>query len=178
MQSYFDSFAKIMYFLNKNKNKGSQVIKEEVVDQLKKIYDGMYSCGSKIFSATKFIDFFVHDILDYTILNKQQKNFTKNSVVFDIREAVQEIMDIENDKISMKSIQVTSHFKKFSSGGRENFLIKTDIKRLQQVFLNLISNAIKFTDRNGKISVIVEKCEDDFVRVSVIDNGIGIKTKD
>ena len=26
-------------------------------------------CGSKITSATKFIDFFVHDILDYTLLN-------------------------------------------------------------------------------------------------------------
>ena len=48
----------------------------------------MNSCGSKIFSATKFIDFFVHDILDYTILNKQQKNFTKNSVIFDIREEI------------------------------------------------------------------------------------------
>ena len=38
-------------------------------------------------SATKFIDFFVHDILDYTILNKDQKNFIKDQTIFDIREA-------------------------------------------------------------------------------------------
>lgn len=47
-----------------------------------------------MFSATKFIDFFVHDILDYSILNKEEKNFSKNFGVFDIREAIQEIIDI------------------------------------------------------------------------------------
>ena len=70
------------------------------------------------------------------------------------------------------------HFKNFKIGGLENFLVKTDIKRLQQVFLNLLSNAIKFTDRDGKITIIVENCPDQFLRLSVVDNGIGIKDKD
>ena len=59
-----------------------------------------------MFSATKFIDFFVHDILDYTILNKQEKNFTKNMIVMDVREAINEIMEIMNDKIEMKAIEI------------------------------------------------------------------------
>ena len=57
-----------------------------------KIYEGMQVSNKKMYSAVKFIDFFVHDILDYTILNKEEKNFTKNPAVFDIREAVQEIV--------------------------------------------------------------------------------------
>ena len=44
-------------------------------------------------SATNFIDFFVHDILDYTILNKDEKSFTKNITVFSIKNAVKEIKD-------------------------------------------------------------------------------------
>jgi len=48
----------------------------------------MNNCGEKLTSACKFVDFFVHDILDYTILNKKDKNFTKIISVFDIREAV------------------------------------------------------------------------------------------
>ena len=126
-----------------------------------------------MFSATKFIDYFVHDILDYTILNKQEKNFTKNYEVSDIREAIREISDILMDKIEMKAIDLQHYYEHFD----ERFLIKTDTKRLQQVLLNILSNAIKFTDRNGKIQVLVEKLDNDKIRISVMDNGRGIKVK-
>jgi hypothetical protein len=49
-----------------------------------------------------FVDFFVHDILDFTILNKDEKNFTKNITVFDIKVAVNQIIDILEDKTQMK----------------------------------------------------------------------------
>ena len=54
--------------------------------------------------ATKFIDFFVHDILDYTILNNDEHNFTKNLEIFNIKLAIQEILDILDDKVKMKQI--------------------------------------------------------------------------
>ena len=48
------------------------------------------------------------------------------------------------------------------------------------MLLNLFSNAIKFTDRNGTIVIMVElkrsSCED-FLIVSVVDSGLGIKKK-
>ena len=125
-----------------------------------------------MFSASKFIDFFVHDILDYTILSKDKKNFIKNPKCFEIREAIDEIMDIQLDKINLKSIKIAKEFRGFGS----NFKVTTDMKRLQQVFLNLVSNAVKFTDRNGKILIEVEK-QQRHVRISVTDNGIGIKNK-
>lgn len=42
--------------------------------------------------------------------------------------------------------------------------------------LNLVSNAIKFSKRDGKILILVEKI-DNFMKLSVIDNGLGIKKK-
>jgi hypothetical protein len=48
----------------------------------------------------------VHDILDYTMLNKDETEFHKNIENFDIREAVDEIMNVLNDKVNMKDIQV------------------------------------------------------------------------
>jgi signal transduction histidine kinase/CheY-like chemotaxis protein len=48
-----------------------------------------------------------------------------------------------------------------------------DPERLQQVFWNLFSNAIKFTAKNGRVRVSVE-CVDSNVEVVVTDNGLGI----
>ena len=45
-------------------------VSPEVIEQLECIYEGFHVSAKKIFSAAKFIDYFVHDILDYTMLNK------------------------------------------------------------------------------------------------------------
>lgn len=97
-----------------------------MVEKLDDIHEGIKASGQKMFSATKFIDYFVHDILDYTILNKQEKNFTKNDVVLDVREAINEIMEIMNDKIEMKAIDIQPYYRRFN----EKFFLKTDFKRL------------------------------------------------
>ena len=63
-------------------------------------------CGSKISSATLFIDFFVHDILDYTLLNEKEENFIPNNTVFNIQTGIDEIKAILIDKIRIKSINI------------------------------------------------------------------------
>ena len=45
-------------------------------------------------ATSKFIDFFVHDILDYTMLVDKGQNFTKALSVFEIRAAIKEIIKI------------------------------------------------------------------------------------
>lgn len=74
------------------------------------------------------IDFFVHDILDYTILNKQDKCFIKHIAIFDIRIAIKELEEIMKDKIHMKSISVITKFVNFYE--EKLYLIKSDQKRL------------------------------------------------
>ena len=69
---------------------------------LNEIVTGVQSCSKKIISATKFTDFFVHDILDYTIITKEANNFVKNITVFEIGDAINELKDILEDKIKMK----------------------------------------------------------------------------
>ena len=67
---------------------------DEAKPNLIEIYTGLQKCGNKMTAAAQFIDFFVHDILDYTILNKDQKNFNADNTIFDIRETIQQIITI------------------------------------------------------------------------------------
>ena len=48
-----------------------------------------------------------------------------------------------------------------------------DINRLRQVFVNILDNALKYTDEGGTISVVASE-ENGYIRVAISDNGCGI----
>ncbi len=55
--------------------------------------------------------------------------------------------------------------------------VQGDDRRIKQVFNNLLTNAIKYTPKKGKIEVIITDEPED-ICVSIIDNGIGVAKKD
>ena len=59
------------------------------------------------------------------------------------------------------------------SADRENCIIAMDAERIERMLLNLLSNALKFTPRGGKVSVSV-KTEGRSVLLTVADTGRGI----
>lgn len=57
-----------------------------------------------------------------------------------------------------------------------DLIIDGDVGQLEQVFVNLVQNAIKFTRPKGTVTVVARRfhADGDFVEVKVIDTGIGI----
>jgi PAS domain S-box-containing protein len=53
-------------------------------------------------------------------------------------------------------------------------IITGDSERLQQVVWNLVSNAIKFTPRGGRVEVLLQRV-DPYIQIAVKDSGQGIK---
>jgi signal transduction histidine kinase len=60
------------------------------------------------------------------------------------------------------------------SAGPAGLKVHADAERLQQIMINLLTNAIKFTDRGGRITVSCA-AHDDAVHVLVTDTGRGIE---
>ena len=71
---------------------------------------GLNTCASRIESATKTMDFFISDIMDYTYLHKKSMDFKKDEKVICLKATVSEITTVLDDKIKLKQITLTSEF--------------------------------------------------------------------
>lgn len=112
----------------------------------------------------------INDILDFSKIEAGKLEF--ENIPFDLRSCLEEVGDLFAPNAQEKGLEVAIiiHPKVPSR-------VKGDPGRLRQVMLNLVSNAIKFTER-GEIVVRVEllRVEDEkaVLRVTVSDTGIGI----
>jgi len=121
-----------------------------------------------IVSSGKRLTRLVKDILDFSKMKHQEVPLNIKAV--DIKILVDMVLMISRPMMNQKPVEFVNCIPEGIP------LIKADEDRLQQIFINLISNAIKFTHQ-GKIIVSAEREEKGQYRLSVKDTGIGIAKK-
>ncbi len=75
-----------------------------------------------------------------------------------------------SEKTENKKIKIVTDFK-------EDFYVQSDNYLISIIFSNLISNAIKYSNDNGKIELKLEKTSTDLI-FTIADNGVGISEQD
>lgn len=112
----------------------------------------------------------INDVLDFSKIESQRLDLEE--VPFPVIEPVEDVMDLLSGKAHKKNLDVLYEVYPGVPG-----VIKTDITRLRQVLVNLVGNAIKFTDK-GQVLVEIDakevKADRHLFRFSVTDTGIGI----
>ncbi|MFT8342764.1 PAS domain-containing sensor histidine kinase [Clostridium beijerinckii] len=96
--------------------------------------------------------------------------FDLNLVNVNIVNVVEEIVMSVTSFVKIKGLNII-----FDTDTEEK-IIACDPEKIERIMLNLISNATKFSNDNGEIFVNV-KDMDEWVEISVEDNGIGIEEK-
>jgi PAS domain S-box-containing protein len=112
----------------------------------------------------------INDILDFSKIESGKIEF--ESINFDLFSKIQEIRKTFIFKADEKGIGL-----KFHVDERISQFVIGDPFRLNQILLNLLSNALKFT-KEGTVSLIVDLVSEDDenidVKFNIIDTGIGI----
>lgn len=85
----------------------------------------------------------------------------------DIRRVLEEVIQDRQRQLAKRNLHLQERMP------ASPVLVKGDGLRLVQIFDNLIGNAIKFTQSDGLITVIVQ-ADDDAVVVTVADTGVGV----
>lgn len=125
--------------------------------------DSLYS---EILNISKMIE-----NVDKLIETSNSKIFL-NKKIFDLTNLIN--ICIDNFESQFKSKNITLYFQNTS---KEIHMINADEEKIKSVLVNLISNALKYTNNDGNVTISTEKSSD-FITIKVKDTGIGIDEKD
>ena len=90
----------------------------------------------------------------------------------DLKAVVGDVLSVVGPKAREKNIEVSS----LLPGALPPLL--ADASRLEQVLMNLVTNAVKFTPEFGSVTIEGRPLSTGFVEVRVSDTGIGIRAED
>ena len=118
------------------------------------------SCGEHLLSL-------INDILDMSKIEAQKMEVSINEI--NLRQMVKTIYNMNRIKAEQKNLKFELH-----EGHSLPDYVVGDERKLKQIMLNLIGNAIKFTER-GSVSVSVDYADDSNCFIfEVKDTGVGI----
>ncbi len=110
----------------------------------------------------------IDDLLDLSHI--ESKEIKLDLSKFHIKDLLDEVLFAFKSQIKEKGLNVENNIP-------PDLLLRADKKKIEQVFTNLIDNAIKFNKQNGSIS-LYSAPQGDSLRITVEDSGIGIPERD
>lgn len=129
----------------------------DTVESLKKYLDTCFSsCG--------FMNHIVNDVLDVKRL--EQKRLVLDITEFDVSDLYYNTIRTITPKIEQKNIKFIEEYT-----GNSETIIKTDYRRLQQILINLLTNAIKYSRTWVKFW---GHSDNNYTVIAVMDDGLGI----
>lgn len=136
--------------------------------------DNIKSYAQDIKDASRLLLNLVNDILDFSKIEAGRMEIIPTE--YRLEEMLRSICNLMKGKMEAKYLDF-----ELNIGENVPSVLYGDEIRISQILINIMTNAIKYTD-NGKVSLSVEYTQDgdgnDAIRYCVEDTGIGIKEED
>ena len=121
----------------------------------------------------KSVDRLIYLVKDLDMISELEKGrIDIQNEPFNIIALTQEVIDLLEIKAEKKDIKITLNHP-------PTYILKVngDMEKIQQVLINLIVNAINYSDENTEIKINFQETEER-VKISIKDQGVGIKSED
>jgi PAS domain S-box-containing protein len=109
----------------------------------------------------------IDDLLDLTRVTRGKLHLDLESC--DAHTVIRDAIETASSAIAAKKLKLSTEL-----NAKQHYIL-ADCIRLQQVFWNLINNAVKFTSEGGQIAIRTFNDERDCFHFEIADNGIGIE---
>ena len=111
----------------------------------------------------------VEELLDFSRM--QSGRISVNIMPMDVSELLRAATDMYTELAVKQGIELSY------TPPMQNSIVLGDPDRLKQVFINIIDNAVKYTEKGGLV-LVTQTREDGCVRITVKDTGVGIPAED
>lgn len=146
----------------------SELMKNELKDNdLPKVFEHL----NKLQKAGNILLSIINNVLDMARIESGHMELDENYAnIEDIR---QRLIEMFEDEAKKKNIHVRYTF------NVEHKHVMADVTKVEEIFVNILSNALKYTPSNGSVEVNVDELSCDepgymIVRTSIMDTGIGM----
>lgn len=170
LRTPLNSILILSQLLSENKNKA---LGEKEIEFSKNIYNS----GADLLNL-------INEILDLSKVESGKMELEINEIP--IENVGTDLESVFRELARSKSIDFTIQYNK-----NESKIIRTDVQRLQQILRNLLSNAFKFTDKKGKVTLTIDRINSsdrifknkklesvsEIIGFMVTDTGIGISSE-
>ena len=122
--------------------------------------------SKKVVEAGKHLLSIVDDVLDLSRIEAGNVDVVMG--LTDCQAVIHDSIKLVEGKAAQRNITISSMLE------QPDVFAMADSKRLKQIIVNLLDNAIKYNKQGGQVSIILNVENNDNVRISIIDTGYGI----
>ena len=153
-------FAELLQEIHGNRVEGAN----EAEDETRRHIQMIRTCGAQLLNL-------INDILDISKIHRRSMRMNHGTV--SLVQLFAEVVDVMRPAADEKSLALGVHFLTPIPDH-----IRTDRSALTRILMNLVSNAIKFTEKGGiRIEVRFQGTGESKLDIKVIDSGIGISSE-
>ena len=120
-----------------------------------------------IMTAGRHLLELINEVLDISRIESGRMQLSLEPVR--VTDAIREALELMRPLAAGRNIQISG-----PCLPTDNTYVMADRQRFKQVLLNLMTNAVKYTPRSGRVSVSFASRDQQRIRVAVSDNGPGI----